>query len=189
VKSFEGFGRAWVEEAQSLSSGSLPLLRPTIRAAGSQTWFSWNPRRKSDPVEGMLRGPALPTGAMVVRASWSDKSMAARRARAGAAGLPSHRARSLRPYPGGRYATVLKGPLCGSACRDQAHPPHRPAWPRSAAAAQAFWDIGVRDATSIWIAQFVGRKAVRQPLAAHEVEGKLDTSVTFITTYEERKIP
>ncbi|XHG99735.1 hypothetical protein RQ479_29765 [Mesorhizobium sp. ISC25] len=40
---------------------------------------------------------------------------------------------------------------------------------------RAFWDIGLRDATAIWIAQLVGREvrvldyyeAVRQPLAAH----------------------
>jgi phage terminase large subunit len=40
---------------------------------------------------------------------------------------------------------------------------------------KAFWDIGVSDATAIWIAQFVGREirvldyyeAVRQPLATH----------------------
>ena len=36
VKSFEGFQRAWIEEAQALSSRSLTLLRPTIRAAGSE---------------------------------------------------------------------------------------------------------------------------------------------------------
>ncbi|WP_176477704.1 hypothetical protein [Mesorhizobium sp. WSM3866] len=40
---------------------------------------------------------------------------------------------------------------------------------------KAFWDIGVRDATAIWIVQYVGREirvldyyeAVRQPLATH----------------------
>ena len=46
IKSLEGFKRAWIEEAQSLSQRSLTLLRPTIRADGSQIWASWNPRRK-----------------------------------------------------------------------------------------------------------------------------------------------
>lgn len=40
---------------------------------------------------------------------------------------------------------------------------------------KGFWDIGVRDATAIWIVHYVGREiraldyceAVRQPLAAH----------------------
>ena len=72
IKSLEGFGRAWVEEAQMLSRRSLALLRPTIRAAGSQLWFSWNPRFKCDPVDQMLRGPEPPTGAVVVKANWRD---------------------------------------------------------------------------------------------------------------------
>jgi phage terminase large subunit len=72
IKSLEGFKRAWVEEAQTLTSLSLQMLRPTIRATGSELWFSWNPRRKTDPVDMMLRGDELPSGARVVRANWSD---------------------------------------------------------------------------------------------------------------------
>ncbi|NUY33285.1 PBSX family phage terminase large subunit [Paraburkholderia sp. JPY303] len=72
VKSLEGFKRAWWEEAQTATLYSLNLLRPTIRAGGSELWFSWNPRRKTDPVDVMLRGAELPTGAKVVRANWRD---------------------------------------------------------------------------------------------------------------------
>ena len=49
IKSLEGYGRAWVEEAQTFSQRSLDLLRPTIRERGSQIWFSWNPTRRNDP--------------------------------------------------------------------------------------------------------------------------------------------
>jgi len=72
IKSLEGFKRAWAEEAQTLSARSLALLRPTIRAEESELWFSWNPRRKTDPVDLMLRSETPPTGAAVVRANWSD---------------------------------------------------------------------------------------------------------------------
>lgn len=72
IKSLEGFHRAWVEEAQTLSSRSLQLLRPTIRAEDSELWFTWNPRRKSDPVDYMFRGGQLPTNAVLVRANWND---------------------------------------------------------------------------------------------------------------------
>jgi phage terminase large subunit len=51
IKSLEGFNRAWVEEAQTLSARSLQLLRPTIRAEDSEIWFTWNPRRKNDPID------------------------------------------------------------------------------------------------------------------------------------------
>lgn len=54
IKSLEGFGIAWVEEAQSISQRSLDLLLPTIRAEGSEIWFSWNPDKKTDPVDQLF---------------------------------------------------------------------------------------------------------------------------------------
>ena len=72
IKSFEGVDIAWVEEAQTLSQHSLDLLRPTIRKPGSELWFSWNPARATDPIDQLLRGSYLPSGASVVRANWSD---------------------------------------------------------------------------------------------------------------------
>lgn len=72
IKSLEGFRIAWVEEAQSLSQRSLDLLRPTIRAPGSEIWFSWNPSKDTDPVDLLLRGDTPPPGAIVVPANWSD---------------------------------------------------------------------------------------------------------------------
>lgn len=72
IKSLEGFDVAWVEESQSLSQRSLDLLRPTIRAPGSELWFSWNPNRPTDPVDALLRGEAPPQDAIVVEANWED---------------------------------------------------------------------------------------------------------------------
>ncbi len=51
IKSLEDFSICWVEEAQSISKRSMELLIPTIRAAGSEVWFSWNPEMPDDPVE------------------------------------------------------------------------------------------------------------------------------------------
>lgn len=73
VKSLEGFDIAWIEEAQSLSQRSLDLLRPTIRKEGSEIWATWNPRRRGDPIERLLRGPRGPRpDAIVVRANYTD---------------------------------------------------------------------------------------------------------------------
>jgi phage terminase large subunit len=73
IKSLEGFDVAWVEEAQSLSKTSLTLLRPTLRKAGSELWFSWNPRRKNDAVDDFFRGPAgKPKRSVVVVVNWQD---------------------------------------------------------------------------------------------------------------------
>src|SRR3546814_16309453 len=73
IKSLEAFKRAWWEEAQSATAHSLSLLRPTIRASGSELWFSWNARRKTDPVDLLFRGEERPTGAVVVQANGRDQ--------------------------------------------------------------------------------------------------------------------
>lgn len=70
VKSFEGFKRAWIEEAQAFSARSFSLLRPTIRAPGSELWASWNPRRRSDAVDEFFRGAQPIPGALVVKVNW-----------------------------------------------------------------------------------------------------------------------
>lgn len=176
IKSLEGYKRAWVEEGQGLSARSLALLRPTIRLDGSELWFSWNPRRKADPVDAMLRGGTLPTGAAVVRANWSDNPWFP-------SVLEQERLDCLRNEPDqyehiweGGYATVLTGAYYAQALAEArkegrigkvAKDPLLPIL--------AVWDIGVRDATAIWICQFVGREirvlgyyeAVGQPLAIH----------------------
>jgi phage terminase large subunit len=72
IKSLEGFDRAWFAEAQSASDKSVTILRPTIRKAGSQLWFDWNPNLPSDPVDQLFRGEVLPPDAVVVRANYMD---------------------------------------------------------------------------------------------------------------------
>jgi len=176
IKSLEAFNRAWVEEAQTLSTTSLTMLTPTMRADGSELWFSWNPRRKNDPVDVMLRGEETPTGAQVVKANWRDNPWFP-------AALIGERLDCLRLKPDqydhiweGDYAKVTEGAYyaqsltlaraenrIGNVARDPLMP------------LKAFWDIGVSDACTIWVAQWVGREirvldyyeAVGQPLGAH----------------------
>ena len=72
IKSLEGFNIAYVEEAQTLTSRSLEMLRPTIRKPNSELWFGWNPRNATDPVDELLRGHAIPKDAIVVKTSYRD---------------------------------------------------------------------------------------------------------------------
>lgn len=51
IKSLEGFRRAFVEEAQTISQRSLDILTPTIRAPGSSLLFGWNPFSAKDPID------------------------------------------------------------------------------------------------------------------------------------------
>jgi phage terminase large subunit len=159
IKSFEGIDVFWGEEAQSLSSRSMSLLRPTIRKDGSEIWFSWNPTREADPVDVMLRGPEQPTGAVVVKANWSDNPWFP-------SVLEQERLDCLKSEPDqyehiweGGYAKVLAGAYYAkmlTEAREQG---------RIAKVARdplmqirAFWDIGYRDACAIWVAQFVGKE-------------------------------
>jgi phage terminase large subunit len=47
------------------------LVRPTIPAAGSEIWASWNPRRKTDAIDEFLR-QRKSDNAIIVRSSWRD---------------------------------------------------------------------------------------------------------------------
>lgn len=71
IKSLEGYDIAWVEEAQTFSQMSLDLLRPTLRRDGSELWFSWNPRYKTDPVDKFFR-KTPPPDAISVMVNWRD---------------------------------------------------------------------------------------------------------------------
>lgn len=180
IKSLEGYKRAWCEESQSLSARSLSLLRPTIRAEGSEIWFSWNPRRKTDPVDAMLRSETLPTGAAVVQANWSDNPWFP-------SVLEQERKDCLRDDPDqyqhiweGDYASVLAGAYyarCIAEAKQQGRIGNVARDPLMTI--RAIFDIGgtgaKADAVAIWIVQFVGREirvldyyeAVGQPLATH----------------------
>ena len=180
IKSLEAFKRSWWEEAHTATQRSINLLRPTMRAPGSQLWWSYNPNRKVDPVDVMFTGPEKPTGAVVVTANWRDNPWFT-------AELEQERLDCLRMQPDqyghiweGEHVSVVEGAYFASALT-QAKAEKRIG--RVAAdplmTYRAFWDIGgtgaKADACSIWIAQFIGREirvinyyeAKGQPLAAH----------------------
>lgn len=60
IKSLEGITIAWVEEAQVASKDSVEALIPTIRAPGSEIWWSYNPKFPTDYVDQLFYGDELP---------------------------------------------------------------------------------------------------------------------------------
>lgn len=180
IKSLEGFKRGLWEEAHNATIHSLNLYRPTLRAEGSERWFIWNPRRKSDPIDILLRGNEKPTGAIVVKANWRDNPWFTKE-------LEQERQDCLRMQPEqydhiweGGYVTMLEGAYyakCLNAAKAAGRIGRVSADPLLTL--RAFFDIGgtgaKADAVSIWIMQFVGREiraldyyeAVGQPLATH----------------------
>lgn len=162
VKSLEGFKRGWWEEAQTATSHSLGLLKPTImRLDGAELWFSWNARRKTDPVDVMLRGSEKPTGAVVVQANYRDNPF--RNAQ-----LDQERLDCLRMQPD-QYGHIWEGEYISLA--DGAYFARQLAECRNGnrigvvardplMVTRAYLDIGgtgaKADACAIWIVQFVG---------------------------------
>jgi len=162
IKSLEGFSRAWVEEAQTLSLRSLTLLRPTIRAENSEIWAGWNPRRKSDAVDEFLRA-SKPKDAIVVEANWRDNPKFPKV-------LDDERLLDLEKYPDrydhiweGGYAKALEGAYFArelALCRAEGRITKVSADPLLPT--RAVFDLGgsgaTADAMAIWIVQFVGRE-------------------------------
>jgi phage terminase large subunit len=180
IKSLEGYQRAWVEEGQTLSQRSLDLLRPTIRTAGSELWFSWNPTRRTDPVDVMFRAGEPPTNSKCVHARWQHNPW-------WNATLEQERVDCYNTMPDqydhiweGDYARILTGAYYASALTAlRSEGRFTKLAPDPLISYRAFWDLGgtgaKADHTVIWIGQFVGREirvldfyeAQGQPLATH----------------------
>jgi phage terminase large subunit len=162
IKSLEAYNIAWCEEAQTLSNRSLALLRPTIRAEGSEIWFSWNARRKSDAVDQFLR-VERPDNAIVVRSNWRDNPWFP-------TVLEGERQLDLEKYPDryshvwlGDYARAFEGAYFAQVlneARQQGRIGKVSADPLLPL--RLFWDIGgagaKADACAIWVVQWVAHE-------------------------------
>lgn len=158
IKSLEGYDIAWVEEAQTLSSFSLKLLRPTIRkedeSSEAEMWFSWNPDVEGGAVDELLRGKNKIADAIVVEANYLDnpfcpKSMIKE--------AEEERAKNLDEYLHiwmGQYKRVLDGAVYANEIRDLYSKKRvMKVLPIPGKPIDTFWDLGKRDHTCIWFAQ------------------------------------
>ena len=180
IKSLEGFDRAWIEEAQSLSHRSLELLTPTMRKEGSEIWASWNPNRPTDAIDQLLRGENRPTGCVVVNANWKHNPWISQV-------LIQEKDDCLRMTPDryahvweGEYATVLEGAYYARHLSEASLEGRIGFFGKDPLVKlHAVWDIGgtskKSDATAIWIVQYIGEEvrlvdyyeAVGQPFESH----------------------
>jgi len=180
IKSLEGFDRAWIEEAQSISHRSLELLTPTMRKEGSEIWASWNPMRPTDAIDQMLRGDNKPTGSAVVNANWKHNPWISQV-------LLQEKDDCLRITPDryshvweGEYATVLEGAYYAKHLSEASLEGRIGFFGKDPLVkTHAVWDIGgtskKSDATAIWIVQYIGEEirlidyyeAVGQPFESH----------------------
>lgn len=69
IKSYEGCDICWIEEAARVSAHSANILIPTIRKAGSELWWSYNPEQADDFVHENI---AKRADSLVVDVGWQD---------------------------------------------------------------------------------------------------------------------
>ena len=165
----------WVDEGEPVTQEGWQTLIPTLREDDSELWVTWNPKRKNAPVEDRFRYSKDPRYKLV-EMNWRDNPWFPKK-------LERDRLRDLAERPTqydhiweGGYATVLEGAYYAESIAKAKSEGRIGRVSRDPLMeVRAFWDIGVKDATAIWIAQFVGREirvldhyeASGQPLATH----------------------
>ena len=161
IKSLEGADVFWGEEANRFSARSIRLVRPTMRKPGSRMIWTWNPEFDHDPIDKLFRSDAGPPPNSIVReVSFRDNPWFADSPLQAEmehdykvdAAIAEH-------VWGGQYVSAVEGAYYAAQLgkvREEGRVTTLAKDP--ILRARAFWDLGRRDATAIWVAQFVGQR-------------------------------
>ncbi len=153
LKSLEGATRAWVEEAQGVSSDSWGKLIPTVRKNGSEIWLTWNPELETDPTwQRFVVDP--PPDCLDIQMNFMDNPWYSKV-------LTADREKMMRDKPAeyehiwlGRPKRQVDGAIYATELRlaeDQGRigkVPYQPGIP-----VYTSWDLGDGDMTAIWFMQ------------------------------------
>lgn len=154
IKSMEGLDIAWVEEARNVSKTSWEILIPTVRKPNSEIWVSFNPELEEDETyRRFVKSP--PTSALTVEVNHSDNpwfpevlqlEMADLKARDYDEYLTVWEGKCRQFLDGAVYMKELRQATLENRITRVPLTPNAPV--------HTFWDLGHRDHTSIWFAQF-----------------------------------
>lgn len=187
IASIKSKGRillCWVDEAEPVTDEGWTILIPTLREEGTdwnaELWVTWNPKKKTAPVESRFRHVSDPL-IKSVELNWRDNPRFPDK-------LERERQRDLVARPeqyghiwDGEYLSVVEGAYYAKhivQAKAQGRIGKRVP-PDPLMTYRVFVDIGgtgaKADAFSMWVAQFVGKEirvlnyyeAVGQPLATH----------------------
>jgi phage terminase large subunit len=157
IKSLEGYKIAWFEEAQNCSHNTLKVLRPTIRAQGSQIIFTWNPKFPEDAIDEFCNQVMNEPDVLVVHVNYTDNPF-----------LTNEAMREVeldkKNYPDdfdhvwlGAYDTAFHGHYYAKLLETAKQEGRITEVPRkSGVDVVTVWDLGRADATAIWVCQVVG---------------------------------
>lgn len=157
IKSLEDYRIAWFEEAQNCTPNTLKVLRPTIRAKGSQIIFTWNPKFPDDAVDEFCNQVCNEPDVLVIHVNYTDNPF-----------LTDEVKREVeldkKNYPDdfqhiwyGEYDTSFHGHYYAKLLEDAKEEGRITNVPRKAGVdIVTVWDLGRADATAIWVCQVVG---------------------------------
>lgn len=159
-KSLEGADLFIGEEASAFSQRSIDMMIPTVRKPGSELWFIWNPEFDYQPVDKMFRGQKPPPGSIIREVGWKDNPWFKKTPlyRTMLADYENDVSRAEHIW-GGAYVQEVDGAYYAAALKQVRDEGRITALSRDPIIkVRAFWDLGYRDATSIWIEQWVGQR-------------------------------
>lgn len=158
VKSKSRVRLAWVDEAEAVTEEAWTKLDPTLREDDSELWVTWNPESKRSATHKRFRESTDPMtrGAEI---NWRDNPWFPEI-------LERKRLRDLRERPEqyahiweGDFKTVHEGAYYAESLTKAKVEGRIGFVPRDPnMAVRTFWDLGRRDATSIWVSQWVGQR-------------------------------
>lgn len=171
IKSYEGYDRAWIEEAQTVSKRSWDILTPTIRKPGSEIWLTLNPYLiTGETYSHFVQMP--PPDSWVQQINFSDNPwfpdvLEQERAHCEATRPPEEYrniwlGEPLRTEEGAYYSDQLGKLRSEGRIR---RVPYTPGIPVT-----TFWDLGYNDQTSIWFHQYAAGED--RFIASYEAAGE-----------------
>lgn len=175
IKSKSRILLGWIEEAEPVTEEAWQKLIPTLREEDSELWLTWNPELEKNPTNKRFRNttdPRMKIAEMNYRDNpWFPEILERQRLRDLAERPDTYdhiwEGQFIKSREGAYFAADLAKARASNRIGFVAADPLM--------TFRAFWDIGTRDATAIWIAQFIGSEvrvldhyeASGQPLATH----------------------
>ena len=158
IKSTEGIDIAWVEEAHRISKKSIDILIPTVRAQGSEIWFTYNPDDEEDEVHQRFVVNDPPPHSVVVEINYYDNPWFPKELEDERIFCQTNDPDNYEHIWQGKTREIKDGHIYAKElvrARSEKRVVGYPLWDEGNSVRCA-WDIGASDATSVWFYQFVG---------------------------------
>jgi phage terminase large subunit len=157
IKSLEDYRVAWFEEAQNCTHNTLKVLRPTIRAAGSQIIFTWNPKFPDDAVDEFCNQVMGEPDVLVINVNYTDNPFLTKEVKREVELDKKNFPDDFAHIWLGEYDTSFHGHYYAKLLEDAKEEGRITEVPRKAGVdIITIWDLGRADATAIWVCQVVG---------------------------------